>query len=94
MAFSSLWEVPGLTQVGIASSGVGVAGIEAISVLLGQGLEPRCSWLAGQCSAQKENHIFCKCEVALGFPGLKHCSQRGESLLAGVTGTGREFCMD
>lgn len=47
-----------LTQSGIASSGVGVAGNEAISVLVGQGLEPKSSWLSLQCSEQKENHIF------------------------------------
>lgn len=73
LAFSSLWKPPGSSQAGIASSGVGVAGNEAISVLMGQGLEPRCSWFSLQCSAQKENHFFfCKWEVA-----------RAETLLPG-----------
>ncbi|KAI1231529.1 hypothetical protein IHE44_0007982 [Lamprotornis superbus] len=84
-------ETARLNPVRNSQAGVGVAGNEAISVLMG--LEPKCSWLSHQ--HKRKITFFCKREVASqGFPGLKHCSKGGEPLLACVPGTGREFCMD
>lgn len=70
-----------LTRSGIASSGVDVAGNEAISVLVGQGLEPRSSWLFTSVLSTKGKPRFYAGvrQVGGGQPGVS----RAETLLRG-----------